>query len=215
MSWILVIGLALIAFLVAAFLLKAPRGGREAIASALVLGIAGYALQAHPDLAGAPKAPAQDPANEAAAMVEVRQKLGDKQGLPDDSWLVIGDALARHGQFADAAKVYLGAVEKDPKSVEGWLALANALVAHADNSLTPASVLAYRRAQEAEPAHPGPPFFFGLALVQSGRFDEARTTWATLLNDTPPDAPWRPDLEQRLAALDAFIRDRRVGGGEP
>ena len=43
---------------------------------------------------GAPKASSQDPANEAAAMVEVRQQLGDKQGLPDDNWLVIGDALA-------------------------------------------------------------------------------------------------------------------------
>lgn len=215
MSWILVVGLAAIAFLVAAFLLKAPRGGREAIASALVLGIAGYALQAHPDLAGAPKASSQDPANEAAAMVEVRQQLGDKQGLPDDNWLVIGDALARHGQFADAARVYLGAVERNPGSVEGWLALANALVAHADNSLTPASVLAYRRAGEAEPAHPGPPFFLGLALAQSGRFDEARTTWAALLENTPPDAPWRPELEQRLAALDAFIRDRQMMSGQP
>jgi cytochrome c-type biogenesis protein CcmH len=215
MSWILVAGLAVVAFVLAAFLLKAPRGGREAIACALVLGIAGYALQAHPDLAGAPKAPAQGPTNGAAAMVEVRQQLGDKQGLPDDNWLVIGDALARHGQFADAAKVYLGAVEKDPKSVEGWLALANALVAHADDSLTPASILAYRRAQEAEPAHPGPPFFFGLALAQSGRFDEARTTWSALLKNTPPGAPWRPELEQRLAALDAFLRDRQARGGQP
>lgn len=215
MSWILVAGLAVVAFALAAFLLKAPRGGREAIASALVLGIAGYALQAHPNLAGAPKAPAQGPANEAAAMVEVRQQLGDKQGLPGDNWLVIGDALARHGQFADAARVYLGAVEKDPKNVEGWLALANALVAHADNSLTPASILAYRRAGEAEPAHPGPPFFFGLALAQSGRLDEARATWAALLENTPPGAPWRPELEQRLAALDAFIRDRQARRGQP
>lgn len=214
MSWILAAGLALLAFVIAAFVLKAPRGGREAIASALVLGIAGYALQAHPSLPGAPKTPAQDPANEKAAMVEVRQQLGEKQGLPGDNWLVIGDALARHGQFADAAHVYLGAVEKNPKNVDGWLALANALVAHADKSLTPAAILAFRRANEADTAHPGPPFFFGLALAQSGRLDEARATWIDLLRNTPPDAPWRPELEQRLASLDAFIRERQARGGQ-
>lgn len=212
MSWILVAGLALVAFVIAAFVLKVPRGGREAIASALVLGIAGYALQAHPSLPGAPKAPAQGPASEKAAMVEVRQQLGDKQGLPGDNWLVIGDALARHGQYADAAHVYLGAVEKNPKNVDGWLALANALVAHADKSLTPAAILAFRRANEADTAHPGPPFFFGLALAQSGRLDEARATWIDLLRNTPPDAPWRPELEQRLASLDAFMRERQARG---
>lgn len=210
MSWILAAGLALAAFVIAAFVLKAPRGGREAIASALVLGIAGYALQASPSQPGAPKAAAQGAANEKAAMVEVRQQLGDNKGLPGDNWLVIGDAMARHGQFAEAAKVYLGAVEKNPKSVDGWLALANALVAHADNSLTPAALLAFRRANEANPAHPGPPFFFGLALAQSGRLEEARATWADLLRQTPPDAPWRPELEQRFASLDAFIRDRQA-----
>lgn len=214
MTWILVAALALVAFVVAVFALKVPRGGREAIASALALGVAGYAVQAHPDLAGAPKAPAQDAANESAAMVEVRQQLGNNQGLPGDNWLVIGDAMARHGQFAEASRVYLGAVEKNPKNVDGWLAMANALVAHADNSLTPAAVLAYRRAAEAQPEHPGPPFFFGLALAQSGRFAEARKTWADLLAATPPDAPWRPELEQRLGALDAFMRQQQNATGQ-
>lgn len=214
MSWILAGGLALVAFVIAAFVLKAPRRGWEAIASALVLGIAGYALQAHPGMPGAPKAPVESEANSSAAMVEVRQQLGKKEGLPGNDWLVIGDALARHGQFADASRVYLGAVEKNPKSVDGWLALANALVAHADNSLTPAAMLAFRRAGEADPKHPGPAFFFGLALAQSGRLEEARATWADLLKASPPDAPWRPELEQRLAALDAFLRERKMRAGQ-
>lgn len=214
MSWVLAAGLALVAFLLAAFVLRTPRKGWEAIASALVLGIAGYALQAHPGLAGAPKVPAESAANSSAAMVEVRQQLSKQQGLPGDYWLVVGDAMARHGQFAEASRLYLGAVEKNPRSVDGWLALANALVAHADNSLTPAALLAYRRAGEANPRHPGPPFFLGLALAQSGRLEEARATWAALLANTPPDAPWRAELEQRLASLDAFLA-RRQAGGQP
>lgn len=208
MSWILALALALVAFLVIAFVFKAPAATRLAVGAVLLLGLAGYALQAHPGLAGAPKAPAQDPANESAAMVEARQELSGRPLGPANRWMVIGDALARHGQFADAATVYLGAVEKNSRDGEAWLAMANALVAHADGMLTPAAVLAFREAGEAAPAHPAPPFFYGLALAQSGQLDQARDVWASLLRASPPDAPWRAELTARLSRLDQLIRMR-------
>ncbi len=210
MSWVLAAALALVAFLVIAFVLKAPRRGWEAVAAALLLGIAGYGLQASPDLAGAPKAPAQDAAGESAAMVEARQSLTGRKAGAGNNWMVIGDALARHGQFAESAVVYLGAVEKEPHDAEAWLALANVLVAHADGTVSPAALFAFRHAAEASPEHPGPPFFLGLALAQSGRLEEARELWAGLMRDTPPDAPWRGDLEQRLGRLDAFLSAREA-----
>ena len=52
------------------------------------------------------------------------------------------------------------------------------------------------------PEHPGPPFFFGLALARSGQFDKAGVVWRELLARTPANASWRPDLEKRLAQLD-------------
>jgi cytochrome c-type biogenesis protein CcmH len=96
-------------------------------------------------------------------------------------------------------------VEKEPKNGEAWLAMANALVSHADGTLSPAALYAFRRAAIAAPDHPGPPFFLGLAMAQSGRMAEARDLWAQLLEDTPADAPWRADLESRLNRLDQFI----------
>lgn len=48
MTWVLVIGLVVGAFLIAVFVLRAPRVSWEAIGAALVLGIAGYALQGSP-----------------------------------------------------------------------------------------------------------------------------------------------------------------------
>src|SRR5690606_18598839 len=123
----------------------------------------------------------------------------------ENNFLIIGDALARNGRYADAATVMLGAVEKDPKNGEAWLAMANALTSHADGQLTPASLFAFQRAADADPAHPGPPFFLGMALAQSGRVAEARNLWAELLQRTPPDAPWRADLEDRMKQIDAFI----------
>ncbi len=205
MSWVIIIGLAGLAFAALAFVLKAPRGGWEAIGAALLLGLAGYALQGNPGQAGAPKIAAEQAKGNGAALVAARQQLRDQNGLGTNSWLVIGDALARNGQYGDAAGVLLGAVEQNPKDAEGWLALANALVGHAEGALTPAALYAYQRAATAAPEHPGPPFFLGLALAQSGRLDEARAMWAELLARAPKDAPWRADLAKRLGKLDQFM----------
>lgn len=207
MTWVFVFLLAVLAFALA-FLLKAPRKGWEAIGAALLLGIAGYGLQGHPGMAGAPKAPAQTVANNPAALVEARKSLSGEASVAGDNWIVVADAFARNGQYANASSVLLGAVEKDPRNGEAWLAMANALVSHADGQLTPAALYAFQHSASAAPDNPGPPFFLGLALAQSGRLAEARRLWGELLERTPADAPWRADLETRIARLDAFIAER-------
>lgn len=216
MTWVVVILAALAAFAAMAAL-RAPRKGWEAIGAALLVGIAGYAFQASPSLPGAPKPAAQQAAKSGAAMVEARRVLADApvSGQGMNSWLVIGDALARNGQYGDAAGVILGAVEKDPRNPDAWLALANALTSHAESTLTPAALYAYGRAAQADPGHPGPPFFLGLALAQSGKLAEGRALWADLLARSPADAPWRSDLAARLERLDAFMAMQAARGATP
>lgn len=211
MGWLPVILLVLVTFVALVLLLK-RRAGWEAVAAALLLGLAGYATQGRPAMPGAPKPPQQEIAGDAAGIVEARQKLLSGNDPQASSWQVIADALARNGRFADASTVLLGAVQKNPKNADAWLALANSLVGHAEGNLSPAAMLAYRRAAEADPTHPGPPFFMGLAMAQSGRFADARALWAELLARSPADAPWRGDLEARLAQLDAFIARREKAG---
>ena len=211
MTWALVALLALASFAAAAFLFKAPRKGWEAIGAALLLGIAGFALQARPAEPGAPKEAAVKPADSGAALVAARRQLAQGDNAPNQ-WMVIADGLARNGQFGDAAGVVLGAVEKDPRNADAWLSLANNLVAHADGTVTPAALYAYRRASEVDPAHPGPPFFMGLALAQNGRLEEGRALWADLLAKSPADAPWRADLTRRLGELDALMAMSQQGG---
>ncbi len=205
MSWLPVIALALLAFLVIALVLKAERPGWEAIGAALLLGIAGYALQGSPGLPGAPKAPAQLMKGDGGLSVAARQQLGKGQASMQSNWQIIGDAMARNGNYGDAAGVLLGAVEQNPNNADAWLALGNALTGHAEGNLSPAALFAYRRAEQAAPDHPGPPFFLGLALAQSGQLVEGRRLWAELLARSPKDAPWRADLELRLTQLDSYI----------
>jgi cytochrome c-type biogenesis protein CcmH len=205
MTWLAVGALTLAAFVALALWLKAPRSGWTALGAALLFGLAGYALQGSPALPGAPGVLAQQSGVDPAASIAARGLLDESDIPPNNQWIVIADAMARNGQHADAAKVLLGALDDDPKNTQAWLALGNALVAHADGLLTPAALHAYQCAETAAPDSPGPPYFLGLALAQSGRFGEARTLWAGLLNRSPQDAPWREMLAGQLARLDLLI----------
>lgn len=204
MTWVLIAGLAGLAFAAIAWLLKAPRGTWEAAGAALLLGLTGYALQGSPNLPAAPKAPAEKIAGSAAAEVAERQKLAQSAPMSDRD-LVVADALARHGQFADSAEFLRGAVTRNPDNAEAWLAMANSLVGHAEGTISPAAIYAYGQSARAAPDSPGPPFFLGMALIRSGRLSEGRAAWADLLARTPADAPWRADLAGRLGELDQFL----------
>ncbi len=204
-GWIIAAALALVSFGLLTAVFRLPRKGWEAAGAALVLGAAGYFLQGNPREPGAPREPAEKAStrNSAAAIAERDKLNGARPG--QDANLVTADAFARHGQFADAAEILRGAVAKNPGNAAAWLALANALVQHSEGNLSPAALYAFNRAESADPANPGPPFFLGLALAQSGRLAEGRAIWAALLARSPADAPWRADLRARLAELDAFI----------
>ncbi|WP_454796878.1 tetratricopeptide repeat protein [Novosphingobium lindaniclasticum] len=212
MTWVFVALLAIVSFVLIVFVFKAPRGGREAIAAALMLGIAGYAAQGRPGEPGAPKEAAEAQDTEAGEFfVEARGKLS-REGIPTSNrWVVISDGLARNGHYIDAAGLLRGAIEDDPRNSEGWLALGNVLVAHSEGVLTPASLYAYRQAGAADPKAPGPPYFLGLAMAQSGKLPEARALWADLLEHAPADAGWRGPLAQQLQRLDAFIASQSSG----
>ena len=213
MAWALAIALAALALTATIWFGRAPRAAWEVIAAALVFGLAGFAVQARPDQPGAPTAAAQDTGASGAAMVAARRQMNTAGPTSGNRWLIPADALARQGQFADAAGMALGAVEQNPGSVDAWLAVANNLVAHAQGHLTPASLYAFDRAGKADPNHPGPAFFLGLALAQNGRLAEGRTMWADLLARTPIDAPWRQELVARLAELDQFIAKQGLQSG--
>ncbi|MDE2403358.1 MAG: tetratricopeptide repeat protein [Sphingomonadales bacterium] len=210
MTWVLVIVLAALALGAILLLFPATRHAWQALTAALLLGLAGYTLQGSPSVPSAPKSREEQVADHPEAQVEVRQQLSGSDDQ-NQRWLMVANAMIRHGQYADAATTLRAAVEENPGNGDAWLAMANALVGHAQGTLSPASLYAYRRASQADPAAPGPPFFLGLALAQSGRLQEARTLWTTLLARAPADAPWRADLEKRLAMLDAFIARQQSG----
>lgn len=204
MTWVLVIGVAAVVLGLMVWLGRLPRTGWEVTGAALLFGLAGYALQGHPGLPGAPTAAVESPAVADATLVKERQQMGDAFGK-GRSWLILADGLTRQGQYRAAADLLAKAARDNPDDPDIEVALGNALVGHSEGLITPAAQFAFRRAAAIAPDHPGPPFFMGLALAQSGRLADARAMWAGLLARSPADAPYRPDLEMRLKRLDQLI----------
>lgn len=172
----------------------------ELVGAALLIGVMGYALQGSPAQPGSPvegaSAPARVDVKEMVAQRAMRTGYGDEA-----AWLDMSSALIRSGSTESAAQVLQGAIKKNPKSADLWVGLGNALVAHGGGAISPSAEFAFQRAAALSPEHPGPPFFLGLALVQQGKSAEAGQVWRGLLARTPQGAPWKADLEQRLAAI--------------
>jgi cytochrome c-type biogenesis protein CcmH len=212
MTWIVILLIAAIVFAIMAFVLKMPRGGWEVTGAALLFGIAGYALQGHPGQAGAPRPPVESANLADETLLKQRQAMGAAFGK-GQSWMILADALTRQGQYGAASEVLRKAISKSPQDADLWVALGNALVGHSEGIITPAAQYAFQKAADIAPDHPGPPFFMGLALAQTGRLAEARTLWAQLLQRSPADAPYRADLEARLARIDSMLAGQGQGQG--
>lgn len=204
-GWLIAIVLTVAALAALILLGKAPRKSWEAIAAALVFGLAGFAYQARPELPGAPKVHEAAQTKAGTALVTTRQQLSGEGPIANNRFTITADALTRQGAFGDAAGFLLGAIEENPRDSGAWLALANNLVGHADGALTPAAVYAFRKAMEADPQAAGPPFFMGLDLIENGQPEQGRALWAELLARTPQTAPWRSGLAERLQLLDQLI----------
>lgn len=179
-----------------------PRGSIELLGAALLIGLAGYAWQGRPGLAGSPTPPPADLARPDGDFATERDKVMERFGSAAQV-LDAADAFHRQGLDRYAIGIIKGALEKQPNSADLWVGLGNAFVIHNDGMMSPAAQFAFERAARISPDHPGPPFFLGLALAQSGQTDQAAEVWQGLLQKSPPNAPWRADLEVRLAQLQA------------
>ncbi len=200
MGWLLITFFAAVLLLALWRVAGFDRVALQLVGSALLVAMGGYAWQGSPGLAGKPVPP------------PVRQNLPDTAfaatreavlGRFDTAsrWLTIADHFHRIGDTQSAAGVIRAALRAHPRDPDLWVGLGNALVIHAGGMMTPAAELAFQRASRLAPDHPGPKFFYGLALAQSGKLQEAESLWRSVLLTAPPDAEWRPIVEEKLQLL--------------
>ena len=185
---------------------RAPRSTWELLGAAVLCGIAGYAWQGSPSLPGVPRSVTERAVPFDEGLAEQRRAMGERFGRAGQ-WLVLSDGLGRQGKTQEAANVLVAAVKQDPKDPNLWLGLGNALVAHGSGILSPSAEFAFHRAIQIDPEAPAAPYFYGLALAQSGQLDNARKIWAPLVKRLPEDSRLRGELERNLAVI-----DDRLGG---
>lgn len=207
MGWLIFLGLAILCGAGLWKFGKFPRAGIELLGAALFLAVAGYAWQGQPGMAGAPKDPPAETKMPDSAFALEREKMLQRFGSDADV-LGTADAFHRQGLNQYAIGIIKGALEKRPNSADLWVGLGNALVIQSNGMMSPAAQFSFDRAAAIAPEHPGPPFFMGLAYAQAGQMDRAEQVWRALLDRSPQDVPWRPEIEQRLAEI-AAIRARR------
>lgn len=195
---------------------RLPPGGLYLSGAALTVASLGYSMQGRPALGGGEAKVADGRASEDRAAIEVRQQM---YGRFNQSAQVIdfADTLLRLGAKRAAVDALRNGLAKQPESVPLWTALGSALVAHADGQLAPAALFAFERAARIDPQSPAPPFFLGLALSNAGEGDAAIDLWFDLLKRTPANAPWRGEIERRLASLvlARVDRSRRAAPAPP
>lgn len=168
--------------------------------AALLLALVGYIFMGSPGQAGSPTEPRG--AKAAGMSPQDVRKMEANQFSSEGNLLMLTDALIRAGATRQAVDMFKDATDKDPKNAEIWVGMGNALIVHGGGMVNPAAEFAFQKAAEISPNHPGPPFFMGLALAQSGKLEEAGEVWRALLARAPAGAPWTEDLKGRLAEID-------------
>ena len=181
---------------------RAMNGGSlQLAAAALLIGLAGYSLQGRAGLAGSPAA--ERPPRPLPPVLSV-ELAGEFYGRFNAAtpWIVIANGYMARGEGANAVTTLISAVRAAPRNSELWIALGNGLVAQNRGRMSPAADLAFARSLSLAPQHPGPRFFYGLALLQQGKVDQGLGLWKQILRDAPPDVSWRPNLEARVEVVE-------------
>ncbi len=174
--------------------------------AALMLGAAGYALQGRPELAGAPVQAAGKRGTVDPDLARLRLDMFGRFTYAEP-YFAMSDAMIRAGADRSAVAALLGGLNTAGENPALWTALGQAYVAH-DGGLSPAARFAFGRALQIAPEHPAPPLFYGIALVNEGRWIEARRWWSRAYRLSPQNAAYREWIASRLVMLDEAIRQQ-------
>jgi len=123
----------------------------------------------------------------------------------ETAWVMLGRGYLLVNDGADAAAALRRAIAlASPMDRPALLsAQGEALMIAARGQVTPEAEAAFAEALQGNPRDPAARFYLGLAYASRRDVPRALALWESLLADTPPTAPWRAMLIDRIAALKA------------
>jgi cytochrome c-type biogenesis protein CcmH len=131
---------------------------------------------------------------------------------PQDAkgWRRLGMAQFLANHFEESANSFAKAIALEPENLDTKSSHAEALVMAAQGTVTPAAKAIFDQVLEANPREARSLFYDALAFEQAGNFDTARDRWRVMLQDAPPDAPWRKAIEEHVQKLASSTDDQMV-----
>jgi cytochrome c-type biogenesis protein CcmH len=212
MGWLWMVAFAVMTFLGLWKLGRVERQNFKFVIAALIVALAGYALQGSPNRLGVPSISTSQTVNDAVPD-ELRKSFASSMNS-EGQWLALADALLRAGKTRAAVSILGEGSRRAPFNPDIWVGLGNALVVHGGGQMNPAALFAFERAAQLSPDHPGPPFFIGLGLAQQGKLDQAGEIWRALLAKAPKGAEWKADLVERLRSINQLSADSPAAGAQ-
>jgi cytochrome c-type biogenesis protein CcmH len=188
----------------------APQSRRRAAALIALLllpalSAALYIRGGSPQLPGAPLAarmnapPEQRSLESMVAQVEAHLEKNPNDG---QGWQVLAPVYMRAGRFNDAVRARANTIRFLGTSAEREADLGEAQVAAANGVVTADAKATFERALKADASNLKARYFAGLAAEQDGQPAEAARIWRAMLDGAPPNAPFRPLVQQSLARVD-------------
>ncbi len=134
---------------------------------------------------------------------------------PDDlsGWMLLGRGYVSMGQNAEGAKALARAIELAQAQGKPSVALDSDYGEALMQSEGPGSTNAegaFHQALILDPKEPKARYYLGAIAAMRGKTQDAIGLWQGLLADAPTDAPWRQNLVDQIAALNAAA----VGAGK-
>jgi cytochrome c-type biogenesis protein CcmH len=183
----------------------------------LAAGLGAYGYLGRPDYAlmSLRDGPSPDNFQQAIAYLSqrIRERPNDAQGwtILGRGYLGLGDPYNAEGAFRRAVEIET-AQNGDPS---GDLLVDYAIARGLATGGIDESVRdIFARAVSIDPENPDARYYYGLALAELGDPQRALAVWDGLLADAPPNAPWRAELPNQIAALRAQAQ-APTGEGPP
>lgn len=191
---------------------------RPVLAAVLIavpaVAVGGYLLLGNPQLEGQPLAARQSADPERARMAELVGRVESHlRENPEDGrgWEVIAPVYASMGRLEESVTAYRSAIRLLGSTSARQADLGEVITMKAGGVINEDARTAFEMAEKLNPPSVKAKFYLALADEQDGDLEAARLRWANLVEEAPPDAPWRREAETRLAGVRAQLGETPPG----
>lgn len=165
-----------------------------------------YVNSGRPDLPDMPlvsRVQPDQPSGQDALQANIERLEKELETEPDNGngWVLLARARLQAGLFQEAIEAFKSGMEHLPNEPMVEAELAEAIVYSSGGQVTPVALNHFKALLEKIPNEPRSRYYLGLALAQEGEIDAAIEGWSQLLEVSPSDAPWRPQIVEAVRSV--------------